>query len=91
MQDSRIQAYGNISKDDHTNEQGDILQGSRMGEQKDTLRENQNALKEWVHIYIYICASKKQQAVYEYTKESLQTILEAGGGAGIIQIGNGIN
>lgn len=64
------------------------MQGSRMGEQKDTLREKQNALKEWVHIYAH---QKKQQAVHEYTKESLQTILEAGGGAGIIQIGNGIN
>ena len=34
---------------------------------------------------------EKQQAVYDFTKESIQTILDAGADVGIVQIGNEIN
>lgn len=49
--------------------------------------QKQNAPKAWARMRI----KEKQQAMYEYTKESLQTILEAGGDVGIVQIGNEIN
>jgi len=49
--------------------------------------EKQFAPKAWAHMTL----EEKQQALYEFTKESLQTIIDAGGEVGIVQIGNEIN
>lgn len=49
--------------------------------------EKQFAPKAWAHMNV----EEKQQALYEFTKESLQTIIDAGGQVGMVQIGNEIN
>jgi len=47
----------------------------------------QFAPKEWAHLTI----ADKEKALYDFTKESLNTILEAGADVGMVQIGNEIN
>lgn len=47
----------------------------------------QFAPKEWKHLTL----EDKKEAIYQYTKESLFTILEAGADVGMVQIGNEIN
>lgn len=47
----------------------------------------QFAPKEWAHYSI----EDKTNAAYEFTKESLQTIMDAGADIGMVQIGNEIN
>lgn len=47
----------------------------------------QFAPKEWKHMTL----EDKKEAIYEYTKESLYTILAAGADVGMVQIGNEIN
>lgn len=47
----------------------------------------QAAPKEWAHLTF----EDKQEALYQFTKESLQTILDAGADVGMVQIGNEIN
>lgn len=49
--------------------------------------EKQLAPKAWAHMNM----EEKQQALYEFTKESLQTIIDAGGQVGMVQLGNEIN
>lgn len=49
--------------------------------------EKQIAPKAWAHMN----EEEKQQALYEFTKESLQTMIDAGGQIGMVQIGNEIN
>lgn len=49
--------------------------------------EKHFAPKAWAHMNV----GEKQQALYEFTKESLQTIIDAGGQVGMVQIGNEIN
>lgn len=49
--------------------------------------EHQDAPKAWKHLSL----QEKQKALYEYTKDSLRTILDAGGDIGIVQTGNEIN
>lgn len=47
----------------------------------------QKAPKEWESLTF----EEKQEALYQYTKESLQTIIDGGADVGIVQIGNEIN
>jgi arabinogalactan endo-1,4-beta-galactosidase len=47
----------------------------------------QKAPKEWAHYSL----QDKETAIYEYTKESLETIAAAGADIGMVQIGNEIN
>lgn len=47
----------------------------------------QEAPKEWAHLTF----EDKQEALYKFTKESLQTIIDAGADVGMVQIGNEIN
>lgn len=47
----------------------------------------QKAPKDWAHLFW----DEKQQAVYDYTKESLQTIIDGGADVGMVQLGNEIN
>ncbi|MGN0142824.1 MAG: glycosyl hydrolase 53 family protein [Roseburia sp.] len=49
--------------------------------------KKQMAPKAWAHLTF----EDKQTALYEFTKESLQTILDAGADVGMVQIGNEIN
>lgn len=49
--------------------------------------QKQQAPKAWAKMAV----DEKQQALYAFTKESLQTILDAGGDVGIVQLGNEIN
>lgn len=47
----------------------------------------QYAPKEWAHLTL----EDKEKALYDFTKESLQTILDAGADVGMVQIGNETN
>lgn len=47
----------------------------------------QAAPKEWAHLTF----TDKQESLYQFTKESLQTIIDAGADVGMVQIGNEIN
>lgn len=47
----------------------------------------QYAPKEWAHITL----AQKEEALYNFTKESLQALIDAGADIGIVQIGNEIN
>ena len=47
----------------------------------------QKAPKDWQHITY----ENKKQAIYDFTKESLETIIEAGADVGMVQIGNETN
>ncbi len=49
--------------------------------------KKQMAPKEWRSMLIH----EKEAAIYEFTKESLTTIMEAGADVGMVQIGNEIN
>lgn len=47
----------------------------------------QKAPKEWAHYFF----DEKQQAFYDFTKESLETLLDVGVNVSMVQIGNEIN
>ena len=49
--------------------------------------QKQYAPKEWAHMTL----DNKKTAAYEFTKESLETIIAAGADIGMVQIGNEIN